>query len=111
MQHTYTGPVFDRSSELREAMMNSDAFFIPDPERHGEKVPLLKSVLAIQLEQNPDGRAKLGLLSRLGPGIVVERCGKGFDDRTVKIRANGHYYFVFLQELESQATLAQLPQF
>jgi hypothetical protein len=86
--------------------MDSDAFFIPDPERQGEKVPLFKSVLAIQLEQNKHGCAKLGLLSRLGPGIVVERCGKGFDDRTVKIRANGNYYFVFLQELESQSSVS-----
>jgi hypothetical protein len=86
--------------------MDNDVFFRPDPDRHGEKIPLLKPVLAIQLEQKEGGSGKLGTLSRLSSGTIVERCGKGFDERTVKIRANGHYYFVFLQDLEAQATAA-----
>jgi hypothetical protein len=86
--------------------MDNNVFFRPDPDRDGERIPLLKSVLAIQLEQNESGSGKLGMLSRLGPGMIVERCGMGFDDRTVKVRVNGHYYFVFLQDLEAQTTAA-----
>jgi hypothetical protein len=87
-------------------MMNTDAFFIPDPHKDGKKIPLLKPIVAVHLEQNEHGVVKLGLLSRLSPGTLVQRCGEGFDDRTVKVRANGQCYFVFLQDLEAQAIAA-----
>jgi hypothetical protein len=90
----------------RRTMMNTDAFFIPDPHTHGKKIPLFKPIVAVHLEQTEHGDVKLGLLSRLSSGTIVERCGEGFDDRTVKVRANGQCYFVFLQDLEAQATAA-----
>jgi hypothetical protein len=54
-----------------------------------------------------NGGGKLGLLSQLGPGVTVEICGNGFDDRTVKVRtANQQYYFVFFQDLTLQKAAA-----
>jgi hypothetical protein len=86
--------------------MNRDAFLTPDPYYGSEKIALLRPISAIQLIQDESGHEKLGLLSQLGPGVMVERCGAGFSEGTVKVRANGHCYFVFLQDLESQAAKA-----
>jgi hypothetical protein len=85
--------------------VNASAFFIPSPEIHGQRISLCKPISAIQLVTNESGRAKLGLLSQLGPGTTVERCGDGFNERTAKVRVNGQCYFVFLQDLESQIPL------
>ena len=83
--------------------VNSDAFFIPE-EREGERViTLARSIIAIQLIKEEDGTAKLGLLAQLGPGTKVCYCGGGFNDRTVKVRADGGCYFVFSQDLETQS--------
>jgi hypothetical protein len=88
---------------VKEFAVNTGAFFIPRADTHGQKVCLLKPISAIQLAEDDRGRAKLGLLSQLGPGTTVECCGDGFNDRTVKVRVNNLCYFVFLQDLESQA--------
>ncbi len=84
--------------------MVPDPFFIPTKDIRGERIPLSRRISAIQLIQKEDGRAKLGLLSQLGPGTTLERCGDGFNERTVKVRANGQCYFVFRQDLECQET-------
>lgn len=87
-------------------MVNTASLFIPGPNHHGEKFWLSKCISAIQLVAAEDGGAKLGLLSQLGPGVTVEICGKGFDERTVKVRSSQQYYFVFLEDLPSQAAAA-----
>ena len=87
-------------------MMNTAEFYIPDPNNHGDKIWLSKRISAIQLVPAEEGSARLGLLSQLGPGIIVEICGSGFDERTVKVRSSDQYYFVFLQDLSSQAARA-----
>jgi hypothetical protein len=44
-------------------MMNTDAFFIPDPHKHGEK-RIFKPIVAVHLEQNEQGvEARPPLLS------------------------------------------------
>jgi hypothetical protein len=83
--------------------MIQDPFFIPTSNIAGEKVSLSKRISAIELVQKENGRAKLGLLSQLSPGTMLEACGDGFNERTVKVRANGQVYFVFRQDLESQS--------
>jgi hypothetical protein len=80
-----------------------DPFFIPASDTGGPKIPLSKRISAIELIRKEDGRAKLGLLSQLGPGVVIEQCGDGFNERTVKVRTNGQVYFVFREDLEAQA--------
>lgn len=84
-------------------MVDTASLFIPGPDHHGEKFRLSKRISAIQLVAAEDGGAKLGLLSQLGPGATVEICGKGFNERTVKVRSSHQYYFVFLEDLTSQA--------
>lgn len=84
--------------------MNNDAFFIPDTENDGERIFLSKGISAIQLVQKENGRAKLGLLAQLGPGTTVQRCGKGFNERTVKVRVQGEFYFVFRHDLDGNTT-------
>ena len=83
--------------------MNTGAFFIPQPDVNGETIRLRKPISAIQLSQDQSGHCKLGLLSQLGRGTTIERCGDGFNERTVKVRVNGNCYFVFRQDLDSQS--------
>jgi hypothetical protein len=61
---------------------------------------LRKPICAIQLLPDGTGGEKLGLLTQLGSGTNAELCGTGFNERTVKVRVNGRYYFVFLQDVE-----------
>jgi hypothetical protein len=84
-----------------------EEFVIPEPGVCGGKMSLSKPLSAIQLMRSENGRPKLGLLTQLGPGITVERCGEGFNERTLMVRTNGQHYFVFLQDLELQAAAAQ----
>lgn len=84
--------------------MRLNAFFKPESQPSAEKIALQKPISAIQVFQQEDGTTRLGLLSKLGPGTALERCGEGFNNRTVKVRVDGHYYFVFLDDLESQLT-------
>jgi len=65
-------------------------------------VHLSRSISAVQLVRKANVGAKLGSLLQLTRGTLVECCGDGFNDRTIKIRANGAYYFVFLQDIVAQ---------
>jgi hypothetical protein len=82
--------------------VNTAAFYIPGPDIHGERIYLHKPVSAIQLTQDQYGRTKLGLLTRMGAGTTVEKCGDGFNERTIKVRVDGQCYFIFVQDLEGQ---------
>lgn len=66
---------------------------------------LEKPICAIQLLFTEKGEQRLGLLAQLASGTNAEICGPGFNDRTVKVRANGQSYYVFLQDIESAAAL------
>lgn len=81
--------------------MNTHAFFVQD-RPCSDRIVLSKTISAIEAAGTNDGAVKLGLLSQLHAGTIVERCGNGFTDRTVKVRTQTAYYFVFLQDLESQ---------
>jgi hypothetical protein len=82
--------------------VRTNAFFKSAVASSGLKIVLQSPLSAVQMLQEQDGRTHLGLFSKLGPGTIVEGCGNGFNDRTVKVRANGQFYFVFLEDLESQ---------
>jgi len=87
--------------QRRVNLINQEAIFIPDKAVGGATVSLSKSIAAVQLQQKENGvGAKLGLLGQLGPGTVLAVCGEGFDDRTVKVRVNDAFYFVFAQDVE-----------
>ena len=80
-------------------MISEETLFIPNATKEGERVELSRSISAVQLVRKENGGAKLGSLLQLRRGTLVECCGDGFNDRTIKIRANGEYYFVFLQDI------------
>lgn len=60
---------------------------------------LAKNISAIELNGLENGQARLGPVLQLPSGAPVEVCGDGFDERTVKIRSNGKYYFAFRSDL------------
>ena len=80
--------------------MNGSAQRMPEIAGRRGKIHLERPISAIQLLEDESGHETLGLLSQLGPGTRLERCGKGFSKATVKVRANGHYFFVFAEDLE-----------
>ena len=83
-----------------DVVIKEESIYIPDERVSGEKVQLSKTACAVQLIRNPNG-AGLGPLRQLGVGTTVELCGDGYNDRTVKVRANGDCFFVFLEDLRS----------
>jgi hypothetical protein len=83
-------------------MLDKAVLFIPEKCVPGEHVSLCKPISAVQLALMADGSAKLVGLVQLSPGVEVEICGDGFNERTIKVHANGQHYFVFRQDFESQ---------
>jgi hypothetical protein len=43
---------------------------------------------------------------QLPRGATLEVCGDGFNERTVKVRTNNRYYFVFRQDIEAPRAMA-----
>jgi hypothetical protein len=63
---------------------------------------LCKNIAAIQIRPAGNGEEHLGLLSQLPKGAELHICGDGFNSRTVKVEWRGHFYFVFMQDIEIQ---------
>jgi len=80
-------------------MLNQEALFIPDRLRTQQAYAIRHNIAAIELLGSAQDGAKLGAVMQLPSGTRLEICGRGFNDRTVKIRSNDHYYFVFWQDL------------
>lgn len=81
-------------------MLNDQALFIP-ANNYAERIcTLAKRVAAIPMIPTENGRAKLGSISQLPLGAQVEVFGEGFDNRTLKVRFNDGFYFVFSEDLE-----------
>jgi hypothetical protein len=81
-------------------MWDSDVLSVPDvvvPER---TYILSKQIPAIQLVPTGNGGARYGPVLNLPEGAELEACGSGFNDRTLKVRYEGSFYFVFLEDLE-----------
>jgi hypothetical protein len=82
--------------------MNEDMIFIPtEPVICGSCI-LSRKIAAIRLDyragQNSE-KAKLGSILQLPAGSNLEVCGGGFNSRTVKVRHQNSYYFVFEEDL------------
>jgi hypothetical protein len=63
---------------------------------------LPRKIAAISLEKTgdqSDGPERMGLILQLPADTDVEVCGAGFNSRTVKVRHNDSYYFVFTEDL------------
>jgi hypothetical protein len=61
---------------------------------------LPRNISAIQVLPAPDG-VRLGTILQLPAGTQLYACGEGFNERTIKVHWEGGYYFVFLEDLES----------
>lgn len=82
-------------------MLSSDVLSLPDwlvPER---SCTLSRTIAGIQLVPIDDKKGRLGGVSQLRAGSLIELFGDGYDARTVKVRCNGNFYFVFLQDIEA----------
>jgi hypothetical protein len=80
-------------------MFDENALFIPERLKTDRSYSILHNISAIELVETDKDKAKLGAVMQLPSGTRVEVCGRGFNDRTVKIRSNDRYYFVFWQDL------------
>ena len=65
-------------------------------------------VPALQLIPAEDGRVRWGPLVRLSKGTELHDFGKAFDNRTLRVRVDGHFYIVFSQDLD-KAQKAESP--
>jgi hypothetical protein len=61
------------------------------------KVP--KDISAFELIPTENG-TRLGPIASIPKGARLETYGLGFNERTIKARCEGRFYFVFLQDLE-----------
>ena len=90
-------------------MINAEAFGARASKCVGDEqiFCLAKNVAAIQVLPD-EGRdtTRLGMITQLPQGAELAVCGKGFNERTVKVRWAGGMYFVFLQDLESPLTFS-----
>jgi hypothetical protein len=74
---------------------------IPNAVPSGQTYVLGKNIPAIQIIAAGEGdRERLGLIIQLPEGAELDTCGSGFDAQTAKVRCNGAFYFVFLEDLE-----------
>lgn len=78
---------------------NRKAFCIPATNGCGEVAKLTKRIAALPLLVNEDGCTKLGPISQLGPDALVEVCGEGYNEQTVKVRLHQSYFFIFREDL------------
>ncbi len=72
------------------------------PERAVSTVyTLSKPIAAIKFSFSESGETRTGLITQLPKDAAVELCGAGFNDRTVAVRWQGGFYFVFLQDVSA----------
>jgi hypothetical protein len=89
--------------------VNSEALFIPEISTSPQaSCTLSKKIAALQLVPTGGGRARLGPISQLLPGTRVQVCGKGFNERTVKVRSEDGFYFVFQQDIAADTAPSKM---
>ena len=81
-------------------MLSSDVLSLPDCLVPGRSYTLSRTIAGIQLVPINDKKGRLGGVSQLCSGSLLQLCGDGYDARTVKVRCDGNFYFVFLQDVE-----------
>ena len=85
-------------------MWNASALSISPPFDlcTGDRYTLSDEICAMQLLPGENGTAVLGPVVTMPKGAQLDACGPGFNDRTLKVRSDGAFYFVFLQDLDAQ---------
>lgn len=81
-------------------MWNDRAFENKNCDTILRRLTLPKQISAIQMVSANDAHGKLGLITQLPRGAMIDVCGDGFNERTAKIRYGQGYFFVFLQDLQ-----------
>ena len=83
-------------------MWNTDTTTVTE-NRSGLRYTLPKDTLAIGLASTTDGHPRLEPISKIPEGADVEYCGEGLNERMLKVRWQGKFYFVFSQDLRTQS--------
>lgn len=56
---------------------------------------------AMQVLTAEDGSKRIGLLTQVDLSGSIRTCGPGFNDRTVLVRLNDSYYYMFREDLKT----------
>jgi hypothetical protein len=64
-----------------------------------DRLTLSKKICALSIKTDEAGQEHFGELTQIGPGCEVQICGPGYNERTVKILADGKPMFVFEADL------------
>lgn len=80
-------------------MVNEEMVYVPQVHTPTLSHSLGRNIAAIELVAAENGNPRLGPVLQLPNGSHLDVCGDGFNERTVKIRSNGKYYFVFKADL------------
>ena len=91
---------FDFSESGGTTVVNEEALYIPSQLTIEGSCQLNKSIAAIELLTGDNGAGRLGAVLQLPFGSQLEVCGAGFNERTLKVRSNNKFYFVFWQDLK-----------
>ena len=80
-------------------MVDEQMLYAPKTRTPAPSHLLARNISAIELTTGTGGQSRLGPVQQLPNGSLLDVCGDGFNERTVKIRSNGKYYFVFRSDL------------
>ena len=84
--------------------MNVRAICFPPPDQPVQAiVATCRNTCAVELVEQR-GRAKLGSIRHLPPGVELRVYGEGFSSRTAKVGYGSQVYFVFRDDLERDIT-------
>ena len=78
--------------------VSDEVLSIPDSICSGGAYTSSKRIAAIRLVAFDAHRGKFGDIRQLPPGARLDSCGNGYNDRTVKVYCDGHFYFVFRED-------------
>jgi hypothetical protein len=78
----------------------------PPTERYfitlGHSYTLTNAISAMQILPSAKDEVCLSPVSKLPRGAEITACGAGFDWQTLKVFYQGHFYYVFLRDLEEK---------
>jgi hypothetical protein len=86
--------------------LSSDAKGAPDNyQLSSSTIECRRRISAIRIAVRTTGEVRLGALTQLEPGTLLELCGAGYNDRTIKVRWSQEVFYVFRDDLD----LRELP--
>jgi hypothetical protein len=86
-------------SEKKPHLLSGEVLSIPQRACRVNRYTLSKQIAAIRLTRSNDCGGQLGDFCQLKPGVQLDLCGGGYDERTAKVLCSGEFYCVFLQDL------------